>query len=263
MDTYITYTLASLPVVALTVLGLSIESRTARWALAATGVAAAVVAGLSYWGITTSTGWWQALPPSVARAAVTLARAGLIDGREPLHLAALPAWVLLTTAAVLGYSISAVVSLWPYKPRTIRGADVAEASRAPGLSGITFGGAPVPADKETRGFLLLGSPGTGKTQQIHRMLRTARGRGDRAIVVDAGGDLLSRHYREGDIILSTEDARSIKWSAWADLVPGAEYDLAKSCIPDGHGSSVEFGVCTRICRWCVGASGRARGRDHW
>lgn len=240
MDTYMLYTLASLPVLALAVLAYSIESRAARWALLAVTVVAVVVAGLTYWWITTTTGWWQSLPPAAARTVATLARADLIDGRNPLHLAALPAWVLLAAASAVGYTVAGVASMWPHQPRTIRGADVAEASRAPGLSGIMFGGAEVPADKETRGFLLLGSPGTGKTQQIHRMLRTARGRGDRAIVVDAGGDLLSRHYREGDIILSTEDARSVAWSAWADLVPGAEFDLAKSCIPDGHGSAVEW-----------------------
>ncbi len=97
---------------------------------------------------------------------------------------------------------------------------------------------PLLKGKETAHMLITGTTGSGKTNAFHTLLPQIRKRGDRAIVVDLTGDLVSKYYREGhDLLLNPLDARSLSWDLWKDCTALSHYDaLAESIIP-GKGTS--------------------------
>lgn len=73
----------------------------------------------------------------------------------------------------------------------------------------------VPYKEENEGLLLLGDPGTGKSQIIHQLLYgIARRKQFEAVVIyDPVGEFLEHHYNpETDIILNPLDARSPYWN---------------------------------------------------
>lgn len=111
-------------------------------------------------------------------------------------------------------------------------------SREPATTAI--GTVRVPSEIETRSFLLLGAPGTGKSLAIGRMLDDFRAvDGSRAIIADASGIYVSRYYDDRrDRILNPHDARSARWSPLAEIKSVADVPaLAKSFVPDGEGES--------------------------
>lgn len=99
---------------------------------------------------------------------------------------------------------------------------------------ITIGGVPVPADIEPNHFIFSGGTGTGKGVALGGVLAPVRDRAhDRALVVDPGGEMMSRFWRDGDTILNPLDARSVAWSPFAEMASAHDADrLAKSMIPD-------------------------------
>ncbi|MHB1516424.1 MAG: type IV secretion system DNA-binding domain-containing protein [Acidiferrobacteraceae bacterium] len=99
---------------------------------------------------------------------------------------------------------------------------------------ITIGGVPVPRDLENKHFLIAGSTGTGKTVALTAMVSVMRERdNDRAVIVDPGASLMSRFWREGDTILNPLDARSARWSPFAEMTEFYDADrLAQSILPD-------------------------------
>jgi type IV secretory pathway TraG/TraD family ATPase VirD4 len=106
---------------------------------------------------------------------------------------------------------------------------------------IALGGVTIPKSCESEHILFAGTTGTGKTQGISRVLRTVQSRGSRAMIADAGGEYLSRFYREGDLIFNPFDRRSVDWSPFAEI--RREYDpaaIAKAAIPDVPGESSEW-----------------------
>ena len=122
---------------------------------------------------------------------------------------------------------------------THRGTRVTQGKKQRGRPGqITIGGVPVPPDVEPNHFVLTGGTGAGKTVALAGILGATRDRPtDRSIVVDPGGEMMSRFYRDGDTILNPLDARSVAWSPFSEM--GAAHDadrLAKSMIPDAPGA---------------------------
>jgi len=122
---------------------------------------------------------------------------------------------------------------------TKRGTTVAAGKKQRGRRGqITIGGVPVPPDIEPNHFLFTGGTGTGKSVGTAQLIGTVRERpNDRAIVVDAGGEMMARFFRAGDIILNPLDVRSVAWSPFSEM--SAVYDadrLAKSMVPDAPSS---------------------------
>lgn len=110
---------------------------------------------------------------------------------------------------------------------------------------LDFCGLPLPTKIETRHFLIAGTTGSGKTLALRSLLDALRNRGDRALIVDAGGDLMRMYYQDKDMcqdrILSPGDSRSLSWSPWAEIRQEREAsDLAKSIIPDGRGEGKEW-----------------------
>ena len=85
---------------------------------------------------------------------------------------------------------------------------------------------PLLKDKETSHILITGTTGSGKTNAFHMLLPQIRQRGDRAIVLDATGDYVSRYYNEEtDIILNPLDTRSQDWHPWVDCHLDSHYDV--------------------------------------
>lgn len=106
---------------------------------------------------------------------------------------------------------------------------------------LEIGGVPIPVSVEDRGFLLAGSPGTGKSQAITRMLDRLQSDGHRAIVGDASGIFYSRYGSSGAVLFNPYDKRSVSWSPLADIMsPEDCAALARSIIPDGVGEAAEW-----------------------
>jgi hypothetical protein len=73
----------------------------------------------------------------------------------------------------------------------------------------------VPREEENEGLLLLGDPGTGKSQIMHQLLDTIADRElfEAVVVYDPAGEFVDQHFNpQTDIILNPLDARSYYWS---------------------------------------------------
>lgn len=73
----------------------------------------------------------------------------------------------------------------------------------------------VPREEENEGLLLLGDPGTGKSQILHQLLDeiTSREHFEAVVCYDPVGEFVEQHFNpETDIILNPVDARSWYWS---------------------------------------------------
>lgn len=73
----------------------------------------------------------------------------------------------------------------------------------------------VPRDEETEGLLLLGDPGTGKSQVIQQILgMIARRNPPEAVVCyDPAGEFITNYFNPGqDVVLNPLDARCPYWS---------------------------------------------------
>jgi type IV conjugative transfer system coupling protein TraD len=106
---------------------------------------------------------------------------------------------------------------------------------------IAIGGVPIDAGDEQQHILLCGAPGTGKSVEIKKALRTIRKRGQRAVIYDVSGELVSLYYRPGvDHILNPFDARGEAWNPWSDAESFEYAALAKSLIPDAKGQADPF-----------------------
>ena len=72
----------------------------------------------------------------------------------------------------------------------------------------------VPRIEENEGLLLLGDPGTGKSQVIHQLLdNIAKRKPQEAVVVyDPAGEFIEKHFDpDEDIVLNPLDARCPYW----------------------------------------------------
>lgn len=131
----------------------------------------------------------------------------------------------------------------------IRGAELVDCTLASmqeklraraGESTITIGGVPIDGGDEQQHFLLCGAPGTGKSVEIKKMLRSIRMRGQRAVVYDPSGEFVSLYHRPNvDTILNPLDSRSAVWNPWLDHEQFEYSSFAKSLIPDNKGSNAD------------------------
>lgn len=130
-----------------------------------------------------------------------------------------------------------IVSSWRLRAQLLLARRLARSRRA----ALLTAGVPMPFLLENRHILLTGNPGSGKTQTARGYLSPLRARGDKVVLTDIKGDLMSSFARRGDAILNPLDARSVNWSPFAEVDgPWACDDLSKSIIPDGTGSAAEW-----------------------
>jgi type IV secretion system coupling TraD/TrwB family protein len=100
----------------------------------------------------------------------------------------------------------------------------------------------IPRKEENEGLLLLGDPGTGKSQVIHQLLTVinSRIRGEAFVCYDPAGEFTERHFNPGcDLILNPLDERSPYWSPAAEIegigedINGPQRQfIAESFFPD-------------------------------
>ncbi len=94
----------------------------------------------------------------------------------------------------------------------------------------------IPRADETEHIMLLGDPGTGKSQTIHHFLLqiAARKPGEAVVIYDPACEFIRRHYdpKRGDVILNPLDARSPYWSPATEVrVLTDKKLLAESFLP--------------------------------
>lgn len=107
--------------------------------------------------------------------------------------------------------------------------------------GLTIAGIPIPSALEPRSFRFVGSPGSGKSQAINRMVLEFRQRGDAAVIADSGGELMQSLMLKKDLILNPFDARSVKWSPFAEIRGAHDtVRIVKSIIPDAEGQEQQW-----------------------
>lgn len=105
---------------------------------------------------------------------------------------------------------------------------------------ITVSGIAMPTSVENLHLLVSGSTGAGKSVLIRELVYTALLRGDRMLIVDPGGDMLSKFKQEDDVILNPYDARTEGWSLFNEIEN--EYDFkryALSIVPRGRTAEAE------------------------
>jgi type IV secretory pathway TraG/TraD family ATPase VirD4 len=91
----------------------------------------------------------------------------------------------------------------------------------------------VPRDEETEGILLLGDPGTGKSQVIQQLLAQIAQRNPPEAVVcyDPAGEFITNYFRPGtDIVLNPLDARCPYWSPTLEV----DYENGNDGATDRH-----------------------------
>jgi hypothetical protein len=73
---------------------------------------------------------------------------------------------------------------------------------------------PLKPEQEVRNILLLGRPGSGKSQAIAQLIEDARKRSDiRVVTIDRQGEVLKHFYNpKTDILFNPQDLRSVGWS---------------------------------------------------
>ncbi len=137
---------------------------------------------------------------------------------------------LLIAAAALGFTARGEIR------KRMRGREPEKEKKVSEAVRISIGGVPLPGGIETTHILFAGATGTGKSQTMSPLAAAARARGDRAVVVDPGGELMARQWREGDVVLAPLDARSADWSPFAEMSGPQDADrIAKSMLPDADG----------------------------
>jgi hypothetical protein len=105
---------------------------------------------------------------------------------------------------------------------------------------LTVAGVPMPTSIETFHVLVAGSTGSGKSVALRELALGALLRGDRVVVADPNADMLSKFWREGDVILNPHDARGEGWTFYNEI--RRDYDFERyslSLVPRGKTSEAE------------------------
>lgn len=98
---------------------------------------------------------------------------------------------------------------------------------------IKLGEISLPVKLETRHILFTGTTRAGKTTAIRAILRIIRERGERAVVADGKGDLMSALFSEGDVLLNPFDGRGEQWSPAAEVAGPWDADAFAESVAVG------------------------------
>ncbi|MFP1132939.1 type IV secretion system DNA-binding domain-containing protein [Asticcacaulis sp. W401b] len=88
-------------------------------------------------------------------------------------------------------------------------------------------GVELPINSLFQHTLVVGSPGSGKSQAIHGLIESIIRRRECAIIYDPELEYIRAHYKEGrDVILNPFDRRTASWSPFNDLADYASWEQA-------------------------------------
>jgi len=133
---------------------------------------------------------------------------------------------------------------------------------------LQLGTIPLPRMAETRHFLILGRPGTGKTTLLNSIIAKLRERGEKCIVYDFKGDYLSFFYDPArDHIFNPLDIRSLSWCLFDEIEMHPDVDsIATSMIPpssqDRFWTDAARDVFAAILHYCV-KTGETTNEKMW
>lgn len=135
----------------------------------------------------------------------------------------------------------AVGLFWYRRPRRIRARLTARTRQPRRKPPITIGGQQVPPRYWRNHIVISGATGAGKSNVLNELLTTIRGRGERAIVVDPGGEFMQHGLSECDVVLNPFDARTVRWDPVAELTtPTEALGLAHAIVPEGIGPNASW-----------------------
>lgn len=105
---------------------------------------------------------------------------------------------------------------------------------------IDVGGIPMPIKIENLHMLVNGATGSGKSVLLRALAWSGLRRRDRFIFVDPNGDMLSKFYMEGDVILNPYDARTQGWTFFNEIRNDYDFErYALSIVPRGQSEEAE------------------------
>lgn len=132
----------------------------------------------------------------------------------------------------------------PFK-RFLRGTRIVSAGKLKRMTKdkskqVTVAGVPMPHDAEPRHLLVNGATGTGKSVLLRELAYTGLLRGDRMVIVDPNGDMLSKFGRDKDIVLNPYDQRTQGWSFFNEIRNDYDWQrYALSVVPRGKTDEAE------------------------
>jgi hypothetical protein len=105
---------------------------------------------------------------------------------------------------------------------------------------LEIAGVKLPNYYDNLGFFAVGSPGSGKSQAISKLIYTMKSRLDfQGIIFDRNGEFLESFYDPNqDLIFNPRDARSVLWSHKTEGLRAET--VAGALIPDGKGDDAFF-----------------------
>lgn len=185
------------------------------------------------------------LPVVIDAAAAILTLTGLIAA----VLTHRRAWLILPVASLAAMALE--LGRPRRKFRHVRGAKIADADavvkiarkayRRADFGGLEIGEIPIPRALEALNLMVCGSPGTGKSVTIARLIATMRERGDRVFAADPRGDYLRRFFRGADLVLNPDDMRAVSWSPIAEIRRATDAAaIARALVPDAEGQAASW-----------------------
>jgi hypothetical protein len=118
--------------------------------------------------------------------------------------------------------------------------ELARATKERGAEQVTVAGIAMPRAVETLHLLVAGSTGSGKSVALRELALSALLRGDRIVVADPNGDMLSKFWREGDVILNPHDARGEGWTFFNEIRRDFDFQrYSLSLVPRGKTAEAE------------------------
>lgn len=99
-------------------------------------------------------------------------------------------------------------------------------------SPIRFDKLPLLLNTEVQNILLHGTPGSGKSNSLNKLLKQLRASGDMVIVYDKNCSLIQKHYNGNiDAVLNPKDARCENWDLWLECQTSTDFvSLTKTLI---------------------------------
>lgn len=165
---------------------------------------------------------------------------------NPLLLGALLAGLALAIMTILLLSKFTQSEFRGAPFRTfIRGTKIVESRKLKHLTKereaqISIAGIGMPKKIEALHVLINGATGTGKSVLMRELVASAIKRGDRMVIVDPNGDMLSKLGCDNDVILNPYDTRTQGWSFFNEI--RNDYDFhryALSIVPRGRTDEAE------------------------